>query len=105
MIDKAIAKLTREMMEANDPGIQAIEEHLTKICTTDEIAKKILAEGKTLEGALKEIENAARKRQTRNGSCVCISDAEGFRIIDEYFDIVHLIGKANRDNINILDLI
>lgn len=105
MIDKAIAKLTREMMEANDPAIQTIEEHLTEVCTTGEIAEKILAEGKTLKGALKEIENTARERQTRNGSCVCISDTEGFRITDEYFDIVHLIGKAKQDNINILDLI
>ena len=54
MIDKAIAKLTQEMMEANDPVIQMIEEHLTEVCTTDEIAEKILAEGKTLKGALKE---------------------------------------------------
>lgn len=35
MIDKAIAKLAQEMMEANDPVIQMIEEHLTEVCTTD----------------------------------------------------------------------
>ena len=105
MIDKAIAKLTREMMEANDPAIQTIEEHLTEVCTTDEIAEKILAEGKTLKGALKEIENVARERQKGNGGCVCVTDADGFLITDKYFDITHLIGKAKQDNINILDLI
>ena len=107
MIDKAIAKLTQEMMEANDPVIQMIEEHLTEVCTTDEIAEKILAEGKTLKGALEEIENAARERRKGHKSCICVSDAEGFRITDKYFDIMHLIGKAKQeqDNINILDLI
>ena len=45
MIDKAIAKLAQEMMEANDPVIQMIEEHLTEVCITDEIAEKILADG------------------------------------------------------------
>ena len=41
MIDKAIEKLTKEMMKLNDPFAQAIEEHLTEICTSDAVAEKI----------------------------------------------------------------
>ena len=45
MIDKAIEKLTKEMMKLNNPFAQAIEEHLTEICTSDAVADKILQEG------------------------------------------------------------
>ena len=48
MINKAIEKLTKEMMKLNDPFAQAIEEHLTEICTSDTVAAKILQEGKSL---------------------------------------------------------
>lgn len=33
MIDKAIAKITDEMMESNNPAIRHIEEHLTALAT------------------------------------------------------------------------
>ena len=42
MINKAIEKLTKEMMKLNNPFAQAIEEHLTEICTSDAVADKIL---------------------------------------------------------------
>lgn len=41
MIDKAIAKLTEEMMKTDDPAIRAIEEHLTKRCTSAAVAEKL----------------------------------------------------------------
>ena len=50
MINKAIEKLTKEMMKLNNPFAQAIEEHLTEICTSDAVADKILQEGKSLKG-------------------------------------------------------
>lgn len=104
MIDKAIEKLTKEMMKADDPAIQMIEEHLTKVCTTDEIAEKILAEGKTLKGALDAMQAEAKKKAV-NGVGV-FSDEEGFRIVEGYFGISDVREtKREQDNINILDLI
>ena len=50
MVNKAIAKITDEMMKMDDPLAQMIEEHLTKMCTTQSIAEKLLDPGKTLEG-------------------------------------------------------
>ena len=44
MIDKAIEKLTKEMMKLNNTFAQEIEEHLTEICTSDAVAEKILQE-------------------------------------------------------------
>lgn len=59
MINKAIEKLTKEMMKMNDPFSQAIEEYLTGICTSDTVAAKILQEGKSLKGACGSIREAA----------------------------------------------
>ena len=60
MIDKAIEKLTKEMMKLNNPFAQAIEEHLTEICTSDAVAEKILQEGKSLKGACDSIRDVAK---------------------------------------------
>ena len=61
MIDKAIEKLTKEMMKLNNPFAQAIEEHLTEICTSDAVAEKILQEGKSLKAACDSIREVAKK--------------------------------------------
>lgn len=102
MIDKAIAKITDEMMKSNNPAIRHIEEHLTAICTNEEVAEKILAEGKTLQGAYNAMKNEARRMSGGSGE-ICISDEDGFRIADEYFGI-----SANKDapaKIDIMDLL
>lgn len=83
--NEAIAKITDEMMQANDPLIQMIEEHLTTICTNEAIAAKILAEDKTLKGASTIIWAEASKRQ--QGSKTHISDAECCEMAEEYFGI------------------
>lgn len=89
--DKAIAHITEQMMKkAKDgvpqPEIQAIEEMLTNICTTDAIAEKLLAEGKTLQGAFDAIESAARKEKG-SSNCVCIPPNRALEIMEEYYGI------------------
>ena len=97
MIDKAIKKLTEEMMKLDEPFSRAIEEHLTEICTNNDVAEKILQEGKTLKGACESVKNIARKNQ-KNG-VGCVSDSEAYRIVEEYFNI-SVIKK-----IDVLDLL
>lgn len=106
MIDKAIAKITEEMMQTSDPTIQCVEEHLTKICTTADIAEKLLDPEKNIKGAVDAMREVARKRVVRGVGCV--PPEEGFRIVDEYFGITEEMksrAKQDRDTINILDLI
>lgn len=61
------------------------EEYLTSICTADAVADKILADGKTLQGAFDKMKEIARKRQ--HGGCAYIPPEEGFEIIREYYGI------------------
>lgn len=106
MIDKAIAKITEEMMKTSDPTIQCIEEYLTKICTTADIAEKLLDPGKNIKGAVNVMREVARKRAVHGAGCV--PPEEGFRIVDEYFGITEEMksrAKQDQDTINILDLI
>lgn len=86
IINKAIAHITEQMMkEPNNTAIVEIEEHLTKLCKNESIARKLLAEGKTLQGALKEIEN--RAREIAKIGAVCIGPQEGFALVERYYDI------------------
>ena len=55
MIDKAIAKITEEMMKLDDPLAMGIEEHLTEICKNDYVAGKLLDPAKSLKGACEHI--------------------------------------------------
>lgn len=85
MKNQAIAHITEQMMQENNPAITVIEEYLTNLCTTEEIAEKLLQKGKTLKGALKSIEEVAKKRS--GIGCVCIPDEEGFAIVRDYYGI------------------
>lgn len=97
MIDKAIEKITNEMMKLDTPFARAIEEYLTGICTSEAVAEKILAEGKSLQGALGAIKETARKNQ--KGGVGVVSDEEGYRIVREYF------GITDAGTVNVLDLL
>ena len=83
--DRAIAKITDEMMKLEDPIAQGVEEQLTDICTNDIIAGKTLSEEKTVEGACEALWEAARKR--KKGNSAYIAPEEDFAIIEEYFGI------------------
>ena len=90
IIDKAIAKITDEMMaiQSKEPMAVPIEEHLSSICTNDIIAGRLLrslSEGKTLKGCISSLWSEARKRKI--GSVAVMSDTEAFELVDKYFDI------------------
>lgn len=100
MINKAIAKITEEMMKLDNSLAMGIEEHLTEICKNDYVAGKILNPAKSLKGACEHITEQARK-QAKNGR-TCISDGDAFRMADEYFEIEE---KKKSDKIDVMDLI
>ena len=79
-INDAIAKMTEECNKHED--LIPIEEYFTGICTTDEIAEKILDPKKSLMGAIRAMGEIARKSRRTN-----IPDAEGYEIMRNYFGI------------------
>lgn len=81
--DEAIAKITAEC-EGKEHLIP-FEEHLTKLCTNDCIAEKILQEDKTLQGSFDEMKCVAKKR--KHGNFAYIPEKEGLAIIEEYYGI------------------
>ena len=89
--DNAIAHITEQMMaDAKDgkpgPESQAIEEMLTGLCTTDAVAEKLLAEGKSPQGAYDALFKEAK--DNRNGkNVVCISPQKAQQIIEKYYGI------------------
>ena len=104
-IDAAIAKITKEAMEINDPIAFAIEEHLTEICTNSSIAMKILEEDKKLKTAHEKLWAEARKR--KKGNCAFIPPKEAHALIDEYYGIApQVIGQPVQpaERTNVLDL-
>ena len=104
-IDAAIAKITKEAMEINDPIAFAIEEHLTEICTNSSVAMKILEEDKKLKTVHEKLWAEARKR--KKGNCAFIPPKEAHALIDEYYGIApQVIGQPVQpaERTNVLDL-
>ena len=95
MINKAIEKLTKEMMKLNNPFAQAIEEHLT-----DAVADKILQEGKSLKGACDSIRDVAKKNAV--GGVGAVSDEDAYRMAEEYYGISR---AEKHETLNVLDLL
>lgn len=102
MIDKAIAKITEEMMKINDPLAQMVEEHLTGICSSEPVARKLLAPEKSLKELHGQIWDEAKKRRKGNGAY--IPDEEIYQMADEYYGIGQ-IHQSSQDTINVLDLL
>ena len=85
-IEKAIAHITEQMMkDQKNLSLVRIEEYLTNLCTNEGIAEKLLNKTKTLQGAIDAMMKEARNRTT--GSCACLTDEEGFSIVEEYYGI------------------
>ena len=104
MKDKAIAKITQEAMKIDDPMAFAIEEYLTKMCTTNAVAEKLLAKDKSLKAIYNKIWAEAKKR--RKGSCAFIPPEEVYNMVDEYYGLTRKAAapKAAEDRVNVLDL-
>ena len=86
-MEQAIDKIRDEMASsAKDLNVQYIGEQLTKhIMAHPADAPKIYEGGKTIEGALKKLEEYAR--QHRNGSMACIDPETGMRIVLGYYGV------------------
>lgn len=98
-INKAIAHITDECKE--NEHLIPFEEYLTSICTTDDVADKILNESKSLKGCFEKMKSIAQKRAKNN--CAYVPPEEGFRIIREYYGIED--SKKTGPAIDIMDLL
>lgn len=85
---QAMERLRDEMARyANHSGIAVIGEHLTQqLEMRPDIAGRLLEKDKSLSGAYRELEKAARARAKSSG-CVVISDREGFAMAEKYYGI------------------
>ena len=102
MINRAIKKITDEMMKIDDPLAQMVEEHLTEKCTNVVVAEKLLAPGKSLKQLHQQIWDEARKRKKGNGAY--IPDEEIYQMADDYYGIGQT-NQSQQDTINVLDLL
>lgn len=100
--DKAIAKITEEALKINNAFSIFIEEHLTNICTTNEVAQKLLVEDKNLADFCKKCEAEARERAKAQGGGFQINglpDAEYFEMAEEYYNITPEDKKQRSQNV------
>lgn len=87
MLEKAIEKIKAEM-DGNkaDPYVYVMGEFLLNQLTLNpEASEKVLLDGKTIKGSMKELEKIAKGKAV-NG-CGMISDQEGYGIVLKYFGI------------------
>lgn len=108
MIDKAIAKITEEMMKIDTPHAVAVEEHLTEICTTEAVAVKLLDESKSLQGFLGKLLEEARKR--KKGNVAYIAPDEVWQMVEKYYGITEedkspMVAAPAEDIIDISDFL
>ena len=83
---RAIEKLDKEMEAARDPCSKYIAEQLLQLATScPEVAEKILAEKKSLTGALDAIKAEAKKHAV--GGCACIDEIQTMEIACKYYNI------------------
>lgn len=83
---QAIKKLDAEMEQAKDPCSKYIAEQLLQMVTScPQAAEKILAEKKTLAGALDAIKAEAKKHAV--GGCGCVDEAQAVEIACKYYNI------------------
>lgn len=105
-INNARQKITEESQKIGSSIAVFVEEHLNSLCTTDEVATRVIAKGKSLSGCIKEITDAARKKAA-NG-VACLNDEEVAEIINDYYGLNSTERKATKaaqdDVIDIFDL-
>lgn len=83
---QAIKKLDKEMEAVKDPCSKYIAEQLLQQATScPEVAEKILAEKKSLAGALDAIKAEAKKHAV--GGCGCVDEAQAVEIACRYYNI------------------
>lgn len=84
MKDKAIEKINAEMQKkANDPYTEIVGHYIIDRCLDAACAEKVMADGKSLQGAMSEIMKRAQK--ARNGSVAVLTPGAVFGAVDEHF--------------------
>lgn len=104
VINKAREQITKESLKIGGPLANFIEEHLNEVCKTEEAAKLITAEGKSIKDLISKITSEARKNAKDNVGC--LTNEEVLQIVDDYYDI-HAKPSSNITSpgtIDILDL-
>lgn len=90
-IDQAIAKITKEALEIGHPYATFLEEHLTELCTTESVAKKLLQPNKHLkehvDAVIQKMRNQAKQNQKGNTGTAGISDKEAYWGVEAYYGI------------------
>ncbi|MGL5149911.1 MAG: hypothetical protein ACRC7N_04955 [Clostridium sp.] len=87
-VQKAVMKLNDEINKSGNDYVNVVGEYLVDMLndTEDEgIADKILADGKSIQGSLGEMEKEAKKIQ--KAGMACISPKRGFEIVCKYYGI------------------
>lgn len=105
MINKAIAKITEEAMsvpESHQSLSIMFEEHLTEMCTSEAVAKKLLEPSKSLKDFTEDIFKQARSK-AKDGA-LHWPDSELFELLEEYYGFGKTEHKAS-DTIDIMDLL
>lgn len=101
-INEAIARITQESYGKDH--LIVFEEYLTSICTTDDIAEKILNQDKSLQGCYTYMRKKALKKQVDGAGF--FSPEDGFAIIRDYYGITDREkDKGGSDVIDIMDLL
>ena len=104
MIDNAKEKIEAAAAGSDNPMLKMLSKQIIENITTDEVAEKILAENKTLEGCKKTFDDYASKNRKGNQSVIDPQKAE--ELIFEYFDIKKEdITAKTFGVINILDFV
>lgn len=102
LTDKAVAKITEEMMAMGTKNAVKIEEYLTERCKSDEVATKLLAENKSLKDCVKFCKNKARPQAENNAAMV--THEEVFEWVDEYYGITGIEAEST-EVIDIMSLL
>ena len=83
---EAMDKIRDEMAKTKAGAVRTLGEWMTAwLEAHPEGGEKVLAEGKTLEGAYKAMEAEARKKQ--GSGAVCMEDTEAVQIVAGYYEI------------------
>lgn len=87
MYNKAIDKL-RDEMAANteDTALCVLGDMMCDYLRAHRSAAQILTEGKTLQGAMKRMEEYARKNKGKN-NCACVSPSKAIELTLAYYGI------------------
>lgn len=86
MKEEAIKKINDEMQKNPDNQyIEIIGQYIIDQCGSEEMAKAVLAEGKTLRGCLDAIRSLAKKKAVNNVGVV--TEEEAFSEVHKYFGV------------------